>query len=433
MAFGELKVTKRTRDTTYKIDYLDYGGSVYSTQTEVANQTVGEQKAANFNKTTNFTPGVFSVNPIEHLSWTGTSIPIEYKDRPFLASKYGPRPYSLNDKGGRKVYGHIAAHLSQYAGTGLQPFTAAVQPPSHLAEWALTNAYAELGKADFDTALWLAELRESVEMLRSPFQGFRKMWQKMFATSKRNASYFSYRKFLDDMSSQWLEYRYGIMPIILDIQNIVDLIDRGFAKRERTIQRGRKGKQFGETQTAALDKRFDRPAHSVYVEYTVQRFLSESISGSVYFRHSGTAWDTLQKLGVDPFKASTLLWELKTLSFVVDWVIGIGDWLDSITVNPFIDVLGNSISYRYKEINIISTRRAIFDPNVRYTWVPMKSQHVAVRESVVRLVNQPKPWLPSMEPNVLNLKRSLDTLSLLWGNVASPKLRKLAKATTKLR
>lgn len=430
MAFQMSKKTDRRRSTEYSVEYIDYYGNKYDLKSDLAAQTIGKVTQSNFNKTTNFKPGVFSVNPIEHLSWEGISSPVKYEERVFLTSKY-PK-YNPDDKGGRKVYGHVAANMHPLAGVGLNPFTGAVQPPSGLKDWALNNAYAKLADADFDTALWLAELRETIEMLRNPFKSFRKLHERIFV-STRKASFSSYKKSIDDIASQWLEYRYGIMPIILDIQNIRKLYENGLSRRERVINRGRKGKVFEAIQTAALDKRSDRPADMVYVEYGVQRFLTESISGSVYYKHNSGLWEDLGLLGLDPTQIPSVLWELVTLSFVVDWVVGIGDWLKAISPHPGLDILGNSVSYRYKETNIISTRRATYYPDGRFAWLPIKSQHMTVRESVVRLVNQPKPWLPALEPSVLNLNRSIDSLSLIWGNMISPRISKLAKATTKLR
>lgn len=429
MAFQMSKKTDRRRSTSISIEYIDGNGNVESRNSDLAASTIGTVTQSNFNKTTSFRPGVFSVNPIEHLRWEGKSSAIEQKDRVFLSSNY---PGSWPTEAGRKVYGDVAANMQQYPDSGIEPFATAIQPSSSHKTWALNNAYAELANADFDTALWLAELRETIEMLRNPFKSFRQLYERIFV-STRKASFTSFKKSVDDAASQWLEYRYGLMPVILDIQNIRKLYEDGLSRRERLINRGRKGKKFEVIQTAALEKRFDRTAHMYFVEYLVQRFVEESISGSVYYKHNSGTWEDLGLLGLDPTKIPALLWELTTLSFVADWVVGIGDWLSAILPNPALDILGNSISYRYKETNIISTRRATYYPDGRFAWVPMKSQHIAVRESVVRLVNQPKPWLPALEPSVLNLNRSIDSLSLIWGNCISPRISKIAKATTKLR
>lgn len=429
MAFQMSKKTDRRKPAALNVEYIDSLGKVTQTKVDLGTRVIGTVTQSNFNKTTNFKPGVFSVNPIEHLRWSGISSPVKPEEKVFLSSNY---PGSTPTKGGRKVWGDVAAYMSIYSGNSVSPYTAAIQPPSSLKAWALNNAYAKLADADFDTAVWLAELRETIEMLRNPFKSFRNLFERIFI-SKRKASFSSFKKSVDDVASQWLEYRYGLMPVILDIQNIKKLYEDGLSRRERVINRGRKGKVFEAIQTANKVLRWDRPAYMVYVEYLVQRFLTESISGSVYYKHTSGIWEDLGLLGLDPTKIPSVLWELATLSFVVDWVVGIGDWLSAITPNPALDILGNSVSYRCKEVNVISTRRAVYYTDGRFTWVPIKSQYVETRESVVRLVNQPKPWLPALEPSVLNLNRSIDSLSLIWGNMLSPRISKLAKATTKLR
>lgn len=430
MAFEQTKKTDRRRGTELKVNYLDYYGKPYdTTKTDLAAQTVGEVTQSNFNRTKNFVPGVFTVNPIEHLSWKGTSLPLKYEERVFLPSAYAV--YNPNDKGGRILWGDVAANMHPLAGIGLQPFTSAAQPSANTVAWAINNAYAKLEEADFSTAVWLAELRETIEMLRNPLKSFRALWERMF-TSTRKTSFQTYRKTVDDMASQWLEYRYGIMPVILDIMAIKKLYDDGLSRRTRVINRARKRKVLEETLTASLDKRWDRSAYMVYVEYKVLRTVEQAVVGSVFFRHNSGIMEDLALLGLNAGQIPAYLWELVTLSFVLDWAVGIGDWLAAICPHPQVDILGNTVSYRYTESNIISTNRATYYPDGRFKWVPLKSVHHVVRQSTLRLVNQPKPWLPAMEPSVLNLKRSIDGLALIWGKV-TPSVNKLLKQSTKLR
>lgn len=433
MAFEQMKKTDRRSGTCYSIQYIDNYGKPYdSVKMDLSTQVVGEVKQSNFNRTKNFVPGVFSVNPIEHLSWKGTAIPIPEKEKVFLSSQVlVPRPWDVPTKAGRFLWGDLAANTHAVSGVGIGPFTTAVQPSANQKAWAINNAYAKLEEADFSTAVWLAELRETIEMLRNPLKAFRTLWERMFI-STRKTSFQTYRRSIDDMASQWLEYRYGIMPVILDIMAIKKLYEDGLSRRTRVINRARKRNVSEGTQTASLDKRFDRPAYMIYYEYKVTRIVETAIVGSVFYRHNSGIAEDLALLGLNAGQIPAYLWELVTLSFVLDWAVGIGDWLAAICPHPHIDILGNCVSYRYTETNIIQTARATYYPDGRYPWKPVKSAHIAERQSTVRLVNQPKSWLPAMEPSVLNLKRSIDALALTWGKV-TPSVNKLIKQSTKLR
>ena len=431
MAFEVTKKTDRRRSTKYEVEFLDYNGKVYPPlKMDLAAQTVGEVTQSNFNRTRNFVPGVFSVNPIEHLKWKGTSVPVKRDGKIFLPSAHGTG-YSAADKGGVRIWGDLAANMHPISGIGLNPFETVVQPSANTKAWAINNAYAKLEEADFSTAVWLAELRETIEMLRNPLKSFRALWERMFI-STRKTSFQTYRKSIDDIASQWLEYRYGIMPIILDIMAIKKLYDDGLSRKTREINRARKRKVFEATQTATLDKRFDRSAYMVFIEYKVIRYVEDAVVGSVFYRQNSGIMEDLALLGLNAGQIPAYLWELVTLSFVVDWVVGIGDWLAAICPHPHLDILGNTVSYRRTETNVIQTTRATYYPDGRFQWVPTKSAHIVERQSVVRLVNQPKQWLPAIEPSVLNLNRSIDALALIWGRV-TPYANKLIKHSTKLR
>lgn len=423
MAFNTMKKTDRRRGASYTALNLGSDGKVYATYIEMKPQCFGSVKQSNFNRTVNFKPGVFTVNPVEHLEWQAVGIAVPEDNPVLLSSRYSRDP---NSKGGRLLWGDCAGIL--HATDGIWPFTTAIQPTLNTKNWALNNAYAKLEEADFSTAVWLAELRETIAMLKNPLKSFRSLWERLFV-STRKTSFQSYRKSIDDISSQWLEYRYGIMPVILDIMAIKKLYEDGLSRRTRTINRARKRKVFELTRTLDIDKRYTRSAYMVTMDYKVIRSVEETVVGSVFYRHNAGLLEDLSLLGLNAGQIPAYIWELVTLSFVVDWVVGIGDWLAAICPNPALDILGNTVSYKYIEKNIIDVIRGIYSPTGGpYTWVPIRSQHECTRTSVVRLVNQPKPWLPAVEPSVLNLKRTIDGLALTWGKV-TPHANKLIKST----
>jgi hypothetical protein len=114
------------------------------------------------------------------------------------------------------------------------------------------------------------------------------------------------------ISDLWLQYRYGIMPIVLTIQDVMDKMEENgfsFDKKNRTT-------------TLHIDSSPDIPnsGNSIYISY------NGSIKISAGYRASFSSGN-LRALGKTAFNPLLTAWELVPYSFVVDWFIGIGDWL----------------------------------------------------------------------------------------------------------
>ena len=124
------------------------------------------------------------------------------------------------------------------------------------------------------------------------------------------------------LASAWLEYRYAVMPVIYSMEDF----NEAMVTRVRGIVKGRA---------------FDNVNLMDNLEYTVRgtepngvytRSVSETVNGTL--RIKGYAVCTFNagegRFGFDPIKTA---WELIPLSFVVDWVFNVGNFLSS--VSPF--------------------------------------------------------------------------------------------------
>jgi len=117
------------------------------------------------------------------------------------------------------------------------------------------------------------------------------------------------------LSMYWLEYQYGWKPLLQDIHGATDLLADHFSKDRWVHQaRGRaRAKQESKTQ-------------SLYVNTT----LREETVTKLCVRHSLNSEDraALSQTGID--NPALLAWELLPYSFVVDWFLPVGNYLEAL-------------------------------------------------------------------------------------------------------
>jgi hypothetical protein len=120
-----------------------------------------------------------------------------------------------------------------------------------------------------------------------------------------------------DWASAWLEYRYAIMPLILDVSSIIEAFKGG----EQILQY-----DASKRLTNVLDVENSLPFGGEYLH--VKGTLREEVSASA--RINVLSQCDPAPLGTGIWDVLRTGWELVTLSFVVDWFIGVGDWLTSL-------------------------------------------------------------------------------------------------------
>lgn len=121
---------------------------------------------------------------------------------------------------------------------------------------------------------------------------------------------------LDYVTSKWLEYRYGWMPLIFSTYDALDTLGRRINSGLFPVT-GRSGVKLKDTTTSGLSNDFSNPRtvvtrdFSFRTEITAQFRLPEG--NQLY------DWTSLNPIGI--------AWELMPLSFVADWFVNVSDTL----------------------------------------------------------------------------------------------------------
>jgi len=188
----------------------------------------------------------------------------------------------------------------------------------------LVGTAVESSRGRSDPNLWetLAEVDKTVNMLRKPLAAFDKFNKKHLARSIATSA-----------SNAWLQYRYGITPLIKDVQGIMKGLQKKVGKQRKT-SRASENMFKTETQVDQYRTNFNFDIRIQKTDSLVVRGMSidEMVIGEAF------------NIGFSAKNLLTLPWELVPYSFVVDWFANVGDFLGSMVPLLNVNQLGSCIT-----------------------------------------------------------------------------------------
>lgn len=193
-----------------------------------------------------------------------------------------------------------------------------------------TLAYAEANERELDVLTALSEMPETIKMFVNIAQAlvkprktaleFWKLYQKELRKSKGAVG----AKAIDHLSSAWLQYRYGIMPVYYLVEDLRAQLDRDVkifqASRKKDVVKLESG----------IQKKLSLPGGW---NGSLNAMAQYAISGEHKYEFLLRRIYTMEQLRQKRFGVSVpaTMWELTTLSFVVDWAIQFGDLITALT------------------------------------------------------------------------------------------------------
>lgn len=249
----------------------------------------------------------------------------------------------------------------------------------------ITAGTAELNSAYWDVATELGELPETIGMIYNALRAILNKYleaRRKIKTLKANS--ISSGGILTDVASVWMGYRYGIQPIVYSINDALDYLERQGVFR--TVRQGLN-----------------------------QTFSIVTPHGPVTFSGRDRYWgkakiDPTQNLADLKFNLLSTAWELVPLSFVVDWVLNVGDFLSALTGPSGATEVKHSYSRRCTGIIPVTLRGESLPVEISfYRYIPIN----------------PLAYISLTADPTMTWKRVLDALSLSWFQVKSDFRRKL--------
>lgn len=259
-------------------------------------------------------------------------------------------PYPNWNQGGRQV---IEGNFTQFVESAMS-LTLDYEPDVSRAEAiSLVKCYDKMNSPPIMGGELLGTLGKTFQMLKKPFNGTIQMLKEAKKVT-RITNVARKRKYdverdpfkvftlaAEAVASGRLETRYGWTPMLLDydtaLREGIRFVEKDYQKRYVARASERVGQK--------VSKYFDVPysgSSALRVKGNARRqFDARVSSGLIYEYVSHAPSDVFMRtLGLNGRDLLPTLWELVPLSFVVDWFTNVGRWINAVTPNPDVRILG---------------------------------------------------------------------------------------------
>lgn len=363
------------------------GGAVSTTYTSYGSRTIGVIKSIDSVYTGKFVPRKIRLNPVVIKTGSGKCTPGMERTVHKTASTYW-----------RSTSGPWISHL----GWAWPVWDA------NLASYSRNKCDAKLNQAELDIGMMLAEMQETIKFLVNPIMNL----------SKFLKEYKGCRASIDSFGNTWLAFKYGAEPLVKDINDIIDYINRKLVDNPYTFRK-KKG-QYVDKKTETVLLGIGSPLMRCNTQ-SIRTYSRKSVS-NVYYQLVLECAERMRakRFGWDLEQALALGWELIPYSFVVDWFVDVGNWLRAISPSSHADVLGRCTS-QHVVMTVQNEHVGDFsptDPNyIKQAFTPpVYNWYVTWLE---RRVDPSGVGVPSLVPRALGFEKSLSGLCLLWQQLSN--------------
>jgi len=257
----------------------------------------------------------------------------------------------------------------------------------------------------WESGVFLAELKQTSRLFIESTLSIAKFLGSIKKTrkGKLRATWKGATQVANNLGGLWLLFRYGITPLYYDMRDSMDLLKNKVNVFDRRCFCKTNKITATQMSTAKLPKG------------SVELIAQTKLWFKAWFQPEPGYYALMQRLR-DQFgltNGASIAYELVTLSFVVDWFIDVGGYLEALN-QPH----GYSVSL--VEYNRFTKKIQTINPN--YSGKSYNTYSVQRGPSCTRdlmrydrsSMNYPSPRIPTLEVN-LNPKRIADALSLLAG------------------
>lgn len=295
---------------------------------EISGPALGYGKTITSVRGGGYIPGRFRYNPCTIMYGTKIS------SHESINGYYGP------------VSGHLAAHASQnhagvVAGSSTWWYDRPMGTiPSFLADKARIRAKNKRLDSPFAGGLFLAELKQTIQMIRKPLstclnliKNARKTMNKRRTVKKRRLAF----------ESWWLEYRYGWTPAAKDVDDLTTMAINGIRKAQKSFFVTHGTEKYSTSSSQTLELYQDVRLKILFEIVTTFEARVRATCGWNY-EVGYEEEETMASLGVGLPDTWGILYEKIPFSFVLDWFYGVGSYLSYLRPTPWLSQVGEGLS-----------------------------------------------------------------------------------------
>jgi hypothetical protein len=284
---------------------------------------------------------------------------------------------------------------------------------------AVIEAHKTMNSSAILSGEILGTIGQTVSMLRRPFRSATDL---LYRTIKRRDWHLGRKSgtLLKANANAWLETRYGWRPLIgdsIEIMHMTDKVRQNVFDKNHVARGSSRGKERSLSQpiTCSLF------SGNYTAKGTMTRTRIDRAHAGIIFRQRRTsvATQVAQSLGLSGRSIPATVWELTPWSFVADWFVNVGPWIEASVPRPDIQVMGSwvtSISNTTLNLSGGTLTRTLSNPSATYTGSWNSVGHSV--NTVKRVVNPAIPSTPVATIRPLSLQQQVDALSLSVGKIS---------------
>lgn len=398
--------------------YYKINGPVYANQSGNIPVSIPMSSGKSSNDVGVFTPGIYRVNPYQVFrngyEIGGNSL--------HARTQNGTIVQEATVSGDLAIYfADRARQVSQYA---------TLTSPTNHADRVLVRALGKLGEKSVGLGENLGELKETLDLLRHPFKSFREFFTN---NDLRNLGLFqrlnhfdltgkwvekggrslSGRKAAEVAAQSWLEYRYGLMPLVYTVQDILKMVHKAAEKldsnRIQTVAGNIVGVQDSPKPT--ISNTFGALLGHNEFACEVRVEDTRDFRARVQYQLLGLP-GLMDSLGLSLRHVPELVYELTRLSFVMDWWFDIGSWLATLRFNPQVRKLGNTVGTKLNRRAYCTGKMAVSYEGMANS-VSVGILGVYTHDQYDRQTHVEPPTTPLFLPEFRSVNHTIDALALL--------------------
>lgn len=293
------------------------------------------------------------------------------------------------------------------------PWNLGFIPPSPLDSRELINkALLDLQDQRVNVGVAVAQLSQSVdgiaERLRKLAEAYRHGRKGNWNAVARTLGVKRTRRG-KKQASDWLEFQYGWMPILVDIEGLYDEVRRDTRLQYWRLRGMARSYKEERLQGPSGDPIWDgcKLYQDVTYEYRARVSLHYEVHNPLLLVAAATGLTS----------ASQIAWELIPFSFVVDWLLPVGDMLSALSADEGLTFLGgtSTMTVRAKWRSDISAGEPFTDLQ-GWTVTPLgsgQSRYEAFQMIRTVFKTAPSAQLPRFKNPFTSVKRGLNAIALL--------------------
>lgn len=186
---------------------------------------------------------------------------------------------------------------------------------------AATRAWSDSNGHDADILQDIAEMHQTIQMFTKPTAAITSLTKAITSSRKGKLAARLLGGTVESAQNLWLQYRFGIRPLVSSVNGVVQALGKIRTKRRWTA-RGNYTLERYDTQTSVGS------TWSTTCSYTMSRRHKAVVRAGILLEEEVTL---PRSLGVDASGMLALPWELVPYSFVADWFVNVGDFLYALT------------------------------------------------------------------------------------------------------